>query len=87
MWLQVRSVQKHSKYGKPGRPDRSLIALEGLRRWNGWTGTLASVTVMQLDFLKILDVHLDFQDEKKKKEVHCFEIYILNSQNIGVVQC
>lgn len=49
-------------------------------------GTLASVTVMQLDFLKILDVHLVFQDKKKKKKnVHCFEIYILNSQKTLVL--
>lgn len=41
-----------------------MIALERLR-WNDWTGTLASVTVMQLDFLKILDVHLVFWDKKK----------------------
>lgn len=42
-----------------------MIALERLK-WNNWTGTLAYVAIMQLDFLKILDVHLVFQDKKKE---------------------
>lgn len=45
---------------------------------------------MQLDFFwKILDVHLVFQDDKKRKEKENIIVlkYILNSQNIGVVQC